>query len=156
MIPVPHTYAEWINLLACFTQRENDEEVLLAMQSGTLEWQSGVAERFSKKLIDSVNERMNLASDRFQQAISKSHGEESAIIYAILALRKEMTFLAEAMNLPVLPDKDRQTYINLVLEQADKMQETLEKSASNEKSGKMRSIIRNNRINIDRRKTLNE
>ena len=77
MIPVPHTYAEWINLLACFTQRENDEEVLLAMQSGTLEWQSGVAERFSKKLIDSVNERMNLASDRFQQAISKSHGEES-------------------------------------------------------------------------------
>ncbi|MFR5617491.1 MAG: hypothetical protein ACLTJ5_00960 [Clostridium sp.] len=33
-----------------------------------------------------------------------------------------MTFLAEAMNLPVLPDKDRQTYINLVLEQADKMQ----------------------------------
>ena len=121
-----------------------------------MEWQSGVAERFSKKLIDSVNERMNLASDRFQQAISKSHGEESAIIYAILALRKEMTFLAEAMNLPVLPDKDRQTYINLVLEQADKMQETLEKSASNEKSGKMRSIIRNNRINIDRRRTLNE
>lgn len=115
MIPVPHTYAEWINLLACFTQRENDEEVLLAMQSGTLEWQSGVAERFSKKLIDSVNERMNLASDRFQQAISKSHGEEGAIIYAILALRKEMAFLAEAMNLPVLPDKDRQTYINLVL-----------------------------------------
>ena len=152
MIPVPHTYAEWINLLACFTQRENDEEVLLAMQSGTLEWQSGVAERFSKKLIDSVNERMNLASDRFQQAISKSHGEEGAII----SLRKEMAFLAEAMNLPVLPDKDRQTYINLVLEQADKMQETLEKSASNEKSGKMRSIIRNNRINIDRRKTLNE
>ena len=50
MIPVPHTYAEWINLLACFTQRENDEEVLLAMQSGTLEWQSGVSERFSKKL----------------------------------------------------------------------------------------------------------
>ena len=146
MIPVPHTYAEWINLLACFTQRENDEEVLLAMQSGTLEWQSGVAERFSKKLIDSVNERMNLASD----------GEEGAIIYAILALRKEMAFLAEAMNLPVLPDKDRQTYINFVLEQADKMQETLEKSASNEKSGKMRSIIRNNRINIDRRKTLNE
>ena len=120
--------------------------VLLAMQSGTLEWQSGVAERFSKKLIDSVNE----------QAISKSHGEEVAIIYAILALRKEMAFLAEAMNLPVLPDKDRQTYINFVLEQADKMQETLEKSASNEKSGKMRSIIRNNRINIDRRKTLNE
>lgn len=137
-------------------ERENDEEVLLAMQSGTLEWQSGVAERFSKKIIDSVNERMNLASDRFQQAISKSHGEEGAIIYAILALRKEMAFLAETMNLPVLPDKDRQTYINLVLEQADKMQETLEKSASNEKSGKMRSIIRNNRINIDRRKTLNE
>ena len=31
MIPVPHTYAEWINLLACFTQRENDEEVLMAV-----------------------------------------------------------------------------------------------------------------------------
>lgn len=156
MIPVPHTYAEWINLLVRFTQRENDEEVLLAMKSGTLEWQSGVAERFSKKLIDAVNERMNLATERFQQAVFKSRGEESAIIYAILALRKEMDFLAESMNLPVLPDKDRQAYINLVLEQADKMQKTLEKSASKDKSGKMRSIIRNNKINIDRRKTFNE
>lgn len=156
MILEPHTYAEWVNLLECFAQRENDKEVLRAMKSGTLEWQSGVAERFSKKLIDAVNERMNQASEQFQQAISKSRGEESAIVYAILALRKEMSFLAESMNLPVLPDKDRQTYINLVLEQADKMQEALEKSASKEKSGKMRSLIRNNRINIDRRKTFNE
>ncbi len=147
MIEAPHTYSEWVNVLTIFKNKTNDEDVLRAMKAGTIEWQSGVAERFSQKLIDSVNARMNAASDKFQLELSRAYGSEGAIVQAILALRKEMAFLSKAIDLAVLPEKDRQYYVNLVFEQANSMQKSLEDSAKNDRSGKLSSIIRNHKVN---------
>ena len=127
--------------------KEDDQEVLQAMLLGTVEWQSGVAERFSKKLIDTVNYRMNSATDRFQKEMSRSQGQERAIVQALLALRKELSFLAKTINLPALPEKDRQHYHQLVLSQADSIQKSLEDSAKKDRTGKLASIVRNNRVN---------
>lgn len=143
----PTTYAEWVQVLDIFKSKTNDEDVLAAMKQGTLEWQSGVAERFSKKLIDVVNARMNAASDKFQTDMTRAGGSEGGIVQALLALRKEMAFLTNAINLPVLPDKDRSHYISLVREQADNMQKSLEDSAQKDRSGKMSSIVRNHKVN---------
>lgn len=147
MISAPHTYSEWSNVLTTFKERVNDTDVLAAMKAGGIEWQSGVAERFSKKLIDAVNVRMNTASDKFQKDMNRAGGNEGAIVQAILALRKEMAFLADAINLPALPDAERQYYVNLVLEQANNMQKSLEDSAKMDRSGKMSSIVRNHKVN---------
>ena len=148
MISAPHTYSEWVKVLTLFKDKVDDEEVIKAMKAGTIEWQSGVAERFSKKLIDAVNTRMNDASDKFQKELTRSNGQESAIVRALLSLRKEMAFLSQALSLPVLPDKDRQHYVNLVIEQANAMQKSLEDSARSDRSGKLSSIIRNNKVNV--------
>lgn len=147
MLNTPHTYSEWVTVLTIFKNKTDDNEVIRVMEAGTLEWQSGVAERFAKKLIEAVNSRMNDASDKFQLDLSRAHGQEGAIIQAILALRKEMLFLARAINLPTLPDKERQYYLNLVIEQANNMQKALEDSAKSDRSGKLSSIIRNHKIN---------
>lgn len=147
MITTPHTYSEWVTVLTVLKNKTDDEEVIKKMKAGTVEWQSGVAERFSKRLIDAVNTRMNAASDKFQIDLSRAHGQEGAIVQAILALRKEMAFLAEAINLPALPDKERQYYLNLVLEQANNIQKSLEDSAKHDRSGKLSSIVRNHKVN---------
>lgn len=147
MIPTPHTYSEWVSVLDIFKTKSNDSEVLIAMRSGTIEWQSGVAERFSKRLIDSVNYRMNAASDKFQKEMSRAYGSEGAIVQSLLNLRKEMSFLAQAINLPALPDKDREHYLHLVIEQANTMQKSLEDSAKKDRSGKLASIVRNHKVN---------
>ena len=147
MITTPHTYSEWVTVLTVLKNKTDDEEVIKKMKAGAVEWQSGVAERFSKRLIDAVNTRMNAASDKFQIDLSRAHGQEGAIVQAILALRKEMAFLAEAINLPALPDKERQYYLNLVLEQANNMQKSLEDSAKHDRSGKLSSIVRNHKVN---------
>ncbi len=143
----PSTYSEWVDILNMFKEKENDEEVLEAMQGGTIQWQSGVAERFARKLIDAVNHRMNVATDRFQREMSRACGQEGAIVRALLALRKELVFLSKAINLPALPEKDREHYYQLVIEQANNIQKSLEESAQKDRSGKMSSIVRNNRIN---------
>lgn len=147
MLKIPNTYAEWVNVLDMLKMKTDDDEVLIVMQKGTIAWQSGVAERFSKKLIDVINSRMNGASDKFQKGLERANGEERAIVQALLALRKEMMFLVAAIDLPALPNKERKQYRQLVLEQADNMQSSLEESAKKDRSGKLSSIVRNHKVN---------
>jgi hypothetical protein len=146
-ITPPRTYAEWVAVLDMLKSKTDDESVLLAMQQGTIEWQSGVAERFAKKLIDVINYRMNSASDKFQKEMGRAYGQERAIVQALLALRKEMSFLSKAINLPAIPENDRQQYYQLVISQANSMQSSLEDSAKKDRSGKLASILRNNKVN---------
>lgn len=146
-ITPPRTYAEWAAVLDMLKSKTDDESVLSAIQQGTIEWQSGVAERFAKKLIDVINYRMNNASDKFQKEMGRAYGQERAIVQALLALRKEMCFLSKAINLPAIPEKERQQYYQLVISQADRMQSSLEDSARKDRSGKLASIVRNNRVN---------
>ncbi|MCI9077897.1 MAG: hypothetical protein HFH68_03085 [Lachnospiraceae bacterium] len=147
MTEVPHTYAEWVNITDKLKSRTNDEEILNAMKQGTIEWQTGVAERFLKKLADVINSRMNMASDKFQKTISRPNTEEREIVQALLALRKEMAFLADAVDLPALPENERSQYKQLVISQACKMQSSLEESARKDRSGKLLTIVRNHKVN---------
>jgi len=146
-ITPPKTYAEWVAVFDMLKAKTDDDGVLDAMQKGTIEWQSGVAERFAKKLIDVINYRMNAASDKFQKEMTRSNGQERAIVQALLALRKELCFLSKAINLPAIPEKDRQQYHQLVINQANSMQSSLEDSAKQDRSGKLASIVRNNKVN---------
>jgi len=143
----PAIYAEWSELLDKLRKKEGDAEILAAMQSGTIVWQSGVAERFAQKLIDAINARMNAAADKFQKDMGRSNGQEGAIVQALLSLRKEFAFLLNAINLPVIPEKDRAQYCALVRGQADKAQSSLEDSAKKDRTGKMSSIVRNHKVN---------
>lgn len=147
MMLAPHTYAEWINVLEIVRNKTDDVAALDAMKQGTIEWQSGVAERFSRKLIGVINDRMDAASDKFQREIGRANGEERLIIQTLLSLRKEMKFLADMIDLPALPERERLEYKRLVLEQADKMQKSLEDTAKNDRSGRLSSIVRNHKIN---------
>lgn len=146
-ITPPKVYAEWVAVLDMLKAKTDDEAVLTAMQQGTIEWQSGVAERFATRLIDVINFRMDSASDKFQKEIGRAYGQERAIVQALLALRKEMCFLSKAINLPAIPQKDRQHYYQLVIDQANSMQTSLEDSAKKDRSGKLASIVRNHKIN---------
>ena len=146
-IAPPHTYSEWVAVLDILKAKSDDEAVLEAMLQGTIEWQSGVAERFAKKLVDVINFRMNSASDKFQKEMGRAYGQERAIVQALLALRKEMCFLSKAINLPAIPEKDRNQYHQLVISQANSMQSSLEDSAKKDRTGKLASIVRNNRVN---------
>ena len=146
-IKPPHIYSEWVEVLDLLKSKSDDEAVLMAMKQGTVEWQSGVAERFAKKLTDSINARMNAASDKFQRDLSYARGQENMIVQALLALRKEMCFLAQAIDLPAIPANDRAQYCELVKQQANSMQSSLEDSAKKDRTGKLASIVRNHKVN---------
>lgn len=141
------TYSGWADLLDMLKNKTDDPAVLDAMKKSTLDWQTGVAERFTKKLTDAVNFRLNSATDRFQKEMSRAYGQERVIVGSLVTLRKELSFLYEAIQLPCIPEKDRNAYAALVLEQADNIQNSLEDSAKKDRTGKLTSIVRNNKVN---------
>ncbi len=147
MIREPHTYAEWNEVLKEYKAKGNDADVLQAMQQGTIEWQSGVAERFSRKLLEATNARLNAASDKFQRDMTHSRGSEGGLVQALLDMRKELAFLARAVNIPAVPEEQRKQFVQIVLDQANQIQSSLEDTAKQDYSGKLSSIIRNHRVN---------
>ena len=146
-IAPPHTYADWVTVLNILQERTDDEAVLAAMKQGTLEWQTGVADRFSQKLIGVINARINGANDRFQREQSRSHGQERVIVQALINLRRELCFLAQAIDLPVIPEPYRSQYRQLVIDQANRMQSALEDSAKGDRTGRQLRIVRSTRVN---------
>ena len=146
MIAPPKTYAQWAALLKTFAAGTADEDVLHAMRTGTIAWQSGVAERFAHRFYDTLNTRINRASDVFDRAMQHA-SDEGAMIGALLALRRSLAFLRSAADLPALPEEQRTQFTALVQNTADRMQESLEQSAQSDRTGRMAALIRGHRVN---------
>jgi len=146
-IQPPHIYADWVEVLTVFKNRTDDEAVLQAMQQGTLEWQAGVADRFTERLIEAVKTRLDSGIDRFQTNLSHARGQEREIVGALVTLRKELAFLVQAVDLPAIPQDSRDELKRLVREQADSIQSSLDDSAKTDRVGKLAMIIRNNKVN---------
>ena len=146
MIAPPRTYADWAALLRQFAEGTADEDVLHALHVGTLAWQSGVAERFARRFSEALNARINAASDRFDRDMQRAT-DERAMIGALLGLRRMLSFLRSAADLPALPTEQRTAFVDLVQHAADHMQESLENSAKSDRSGKMSALVRSHRVN---------
>lgn len=143
----PMTYAAWVTVLDRLAAGMEDEAVLHEMRAGSLAWQSGVAERFTQRFSDTVNVRINRASDHFSRAMGRA-SDASATIGALLSLRRTLRFLRNVVDIPALPAETRGSFIALVQDAADRMQESLEDSAQRDRSGRMASIVRGHRVNM--------
>jgi len=148
MTEIPHTYAEWICILDDLKTKNNDSEVLVCMKNGTLEWQVHVADRFLKKLTDVLKYRTDEAIDKFAKEQKRINGNEGQIIQSLLSLRKELIFLLQVVDINAIPNEDRKKLKEIIVENANSIQKSLEDSAKDDRSGKMSSIVKNNRVNL--------
>ena len=143
MDKAPKIYADWIKVFNVLKSGEDDEVILPLMQEGEIVWQSGVAERFLRKLVDTVNFRLDKAIDNFQ----KSHqSDENEIIQSLMQLRRELQFMLKVVDINAIPVKEKTELRNMIINQSNSIQESLEKSSESDRSGKLSSIIKNNKV----------
>lgn len=145
MNKAPKIYADWVKVFELLKSCEDDENVLNLMQEGTIVWQSGVAERFLKRLVDTINFRLDRATDNFQKA---RQTDENEIIQSLMQLRKELQFILKTVDLNAIPVKEKKELRNMIINQSNSMQESLEKSAESDRTSKLSSIIKNNKVTI--------
>ena len=145
MDKAPKIYADWIKVFNVLKSGEDDEAILPLMQEGEIVWQSGVAERFLRKLVDTVNFRLDKAIDNFQ----KSHrSDENEIIQSLMQLRRELQFMLKVVDINAVPVKEKTELRNMIINQSNSIQESLEKSSESDRSGKLSSIIKNNKVTV--------
>jgi len=143
---IPQTYADW---LVCFDEMRlgtNDEATVSLMEKGDLSWSSGVAERFSTQLFDLINYRIEAASKRLQRNFEMARGNETAVVTALLGLKRELKFLKRMAMLPAIPDDKRSYFAQQIKDYATNAQQSLENSAKSDRSGRLAYVMRNNRI----------
>ena len=145
MNKAPKIYADWIKVFNVLKSGEDDEAILPLMQEGEIVWQSGVAERFLRKLVDTINFRLNKATDAFQ----RSHQtDENEIVQSLMQLRRELQFMLKVVDIKALPAKEKSEISNMIIAQSNAIQDSLEKSSESDRSGKLSSIIKNNKVTV--------
>jgi len=145
MDKAPKIYADWIKVFNVLKSGEDDEAILPLIQEGEIVWQSGVAERFLRKLVDTINFRLNKATDAFQ----RSHQtDENEIVQSLMQLRRELQFMLKVVDINAIPVKEKIELHNMIINQSNSIQESLEKSSESDRSGKLSSIIKNNKVTV--------
>lgn len=142
----PETYAEWVNCFEQFKAGTKDEETILLMEQGQIEWTKGVAERLTQQLYETIDHRLRRSSDQLQKELSTCNGNETELVKAILSARKRLAVLKRVAHLSAFPERVRETMWNLLHEYAKSTQQSLEDSAVTDRTGRIRSLIRNNPI----------
>ena len=145
MNKAPKIYADWVKVFNILKSGEDDENILALMQEGIVVWQSGVAERFLKRLVEAVNFRLNKATDNFQKS---RQTDENEIIQSLMQLRRELQFILKAVDINAIPVKEKMELRNMIINQSNSIQESLEKSSESDRSGKLSSIITNNKVTV--------
>ena len=145
MNKAPKIYADWIKVFDILKSGEDDEAILPLMQEGEIVWQSGVAERFLRKLVDTVNFRLNKAIDSFQKS---RQSDENEIVKSLMQLRRELQFMLRVVDINAVPVKEKTELRNMIINQSNSIQESLEKSSESDRSGKLSSIIKNNKVTV--------
>ena len=145
MDKAPKIYADWIKVFNVLKSGEDDETILPLIQEGEIVWQSGVAERFLRKLVDTVNFRLNKAIDNFQKS---RQSDENEIVQSLMQLRRELQFMLRVVDINTIPVKEKTELRNMIINQSNSIQESLEKSSESDRSGKLSSIIKNNKVTV--------
>ena len=145
MNKAPKIYADWIKVFDILKSGEDDEAILPLIQEGEIVWQSGVAERFLRKLVDTVNFRLNKAIDSFQKS---RQSDENEIVQSLMQLRRELQFMLRVVDINAVPVKEKMELRDMIINQSNSIQESLEKSSESDRSGKLSSIIKNNKVTV--------
>ncbi len=142
----PATYAEWVACLERLHEENSDEDVLAAMEHGTLTWTSGVADRFVTRLADTVDHRLKRAADFLSRDLSRTRGNTAHLTNAILSARRRIAVVMRLAQLPILPGDVQQQMTEIVSGYAESAQKAMEESAKQDRSGKVLSLLRSNAI----------
>ena len=145
MDKAPKIYVDWIKVFDILKSGEDDEAILPLIQEGEIVWQSGVAERFLRKLVDTVNFRLNKAIDNFQKS---RQSDENEIVQSLMQLRRELQFMLKVVDINAIPVKEKTELRNMIINKSNSIQESLEKSSESDRSGKLSSIIKNNKVTV--------
>lgn len=141
----PGSYAEWSDCLDLLEGGLDDAVAVSAMQKGTLDWASGVANLFAERISATFNVRLTRCSDQMTREL-RAGGDETTLVRAMLNVRRSLALLHQVAAVPAFPAMLRDHLAAELTKYATRAQQSLEDSAKQDRSGRTTSLIRNNSL----------
>lgn len=143
----PNYYSEWMELFHQLKELgQEDEKIISVLEKGRLEWTPGVADKIVNCTYDVIEFKLKYTTRLFQQELDHSHGEEAAIISAIINARYRFDLLYRLCQLSIFPDEIKESLINVVSKYVGDSQEALLESAKHDRTGQLAYTIRYNSL----------
>jgi hypothetical protein len=132
--------------LAALNENVNDEEIISALESGVMEWTPGVTERLLQKIQSAVEARLHYITKSLQRDLGKAAGNMELVVTALLAARGRFVFVLRLAHLKALPTNIGSHLVTSIHSCAASIQESLEDSAREDRSGRLKSVIAKNPV----------
>lgn len=143
------TYYEWINSFEILKNGPRDEELLDKLYKSTIELEGNILYRFIIHINDLIRTRLKKSLDSILFKIKTIYHDSNALSLEIINIKKELVFAKKIINLPVIPEENKNKFSETLQRFADEINDTISSSINGiDTTGEIITMIKNSKINI--------
>lgn len=143
------TYYEWINTFDQLKDGPRNDEIINNLYKEKINLDGNILYRFIIHINALIRARLKNALESILTKIASIYKDTNLLSIEILNIKKELIFAKKIINLPVIPEENKNMFKKTLQNFANEIQETLEMSANNiDNTGTTLTLIRNSKINF--------
>jgi hypothetical protein len=152
----PTSYSDGVTCFEILSKADRDEELLAIAAKGTVPWTQGIAERFAKRLMNAISERLQKAISQFAKDLQRASGEEYAVVQAILSIRRQIRYLLQFVKLPVFPEEISKTFTEEIEKNAQNIQDQILQEVKKDPDGRLIRVVQHTPILVQEQAISND
>lgn len=143
------TYYDWIVNLEKLKNGPRDEVLLEHLYNSKIDLVGNILYRFIKHINDVVRARLKDALDKTLLKMKTIYNDTNSLSLEVINIKKELVFCKKIINLPVIPEENKNKFKETLQKFANEINEALEMSVTNmDNTGAALMMIKNSKINI--------
>lgn len=143
------TYYEWVSKLEELKTGPRNEEIIQNLYQQTIELNGNILYRFIRHINDVVRTRLKNTLEKMLSNIERLYKEKDNLSLEIINIKKELYFAKQIINLPVIPDENKNKFRETLQKFANEINEALISSLEGiDTTGEALMMIKNSKINI--------
>lgn len=143
------TYFEWIEILENLKTSPRDENLINNLYNQKIDLIGNILYRFIVHVNDTVRTRLKTSLDGILSKMNTIYNDTNALSLEVINIKKELLFCKKIMNLPVIPEENRNKFMQTLQNFANEINEVLENSVTGlDSTGEAIMMIKNSKVNV--------
>lgn len=143
------TYFEWVEILENLKISPRDDNLINNLYSQKIDLVGNILYRFIVHVNDTVRTRLKNSLDSILLKMNTLYNDINSLSLEVINIKKELMFCKKLMNLPVIPEENRNKFMETLQNFANEINEALEVSVTGlDTTGEAIMMIKNSKINV--------
>ena len=143
------TYFEWVEILENLKTSPRDDNLINNLYSQKIDLVGNILYRFIVHVNDTVRTRLKNSLDSILLKMNTIYNDINSLSLEVINIKKELMFCKKLMNLPVIPEENRNKFMETLQNFANEINEALEVSVTGlDTTGEAIMMIKNSKINV--------